>query len=528
MKINHPITQVERFLEAGKPIVTKTDLKGKITYANESFISISGFTREELIGSSHNIVRHPDMPPEAFADLWKTIATNQPWRGLVKNRAKNGDFYWVDAYVTPITENGRTIGYVSVRNTPNRNDIDATESLYRQIRNQTASFPTTKFQKPVTSLSTPAWSIAAIIALLSVVGAIIGGGIGIGCSLAASVATLISAWNFQKIIASAQVLSNAIATMDEGQFEKSTHRQGSGLDQLFMQMEALRIHFRAIFADVLVSTNNVDLKSEQLDDAMQGILSASTEQGERMMQIAAAMEQMSVSISEITHNTELNLEAVQKTKTTAQESMKSMAAGIESSHKVVEVVRNTKEIIAEVNTSVVRIGNITKMIKEIAEQTNMLALNAAIEAARAGEQGRGFSVVADEVRKLAERTATSTREITEAVEDIVKQANSAVVTMDSAASDVGHSTAKIEESNRCLQQIWDASQEAARLAGEITDMLSQQSAASHEVAHNMEVISATVDSNTTNTRKIGHTAHQLRATTRELRLLVEHLEGALR
>ncbi|MES2355859.1 MAG: PAS domain-containing protein [Pseudomonadota bacterium] len=88
MKINHPITQTERFLERGKPIVTKTDLKGKVTYANESFINISGFTRQELIGSSHNIVRHHEMPPETFADLWSTIAAGQLWRGLVKNRAK--------------------------------------------------------------------------------------------------------------------------------------------------------------------------------------------------------------------------------------------------------------------------------------------------------------------------------------------------------------------------------------------------------------------------------------------------------
>ncbi len=93
MKTNLPITQTERFLEPGKPIVTKTDLKGRITYANESFINISGFTAEELIGASHNVVRHPDMPPSAFGDLWDTVKAGEPWRGLVKNRAKNGDFY---------------------------------------------------------------------------------------------------------------------------------------------------------------------------------------------------------------------------------------------------------------------------------------------------------------------------------------------------------------------------------------------------------------------------------------------------
>ncbi|MCW5627203.1 MAG: PAS domain-containing protein, partial [Burkholderiales bacterium] len=104
MRVNQPVTTIEQFLEPGKPIVTKTGLDGKILYANESFVKISGFTREELIGADHNIVRHPDMPPAAFADLWRTVRAGQPWRGLVKNRTKTGDFYWVEAFVTPITE----------------------------------------------------------------------------------------------------------------------------------------------------------------------------------------------------------------------------------------------------------------------------------------------------------------------------------------------------------------------------------------------------------------------------------------
>ena len=121
MKINHPVTSNELFLDPQRPIVTKTDLKGAITYANRAFIEISGFDEHELLGVNHNIVvRHPDMPPEAFADLWETVKVGKPWRGLVKNRAKNGDFYWVEAYVTPITVQGVVQGYVSVRSAPSR------------------------------------------------------------------------------------------------------------------------------------------------------------------------------------------------------------------------------------------------------------------------------------------------------------------------------------------------------------------------------------------------------------------------
>src|SRR5574338_599710 len=143
VKNNLPVTQREVFLQPGRPIVTKTDLKGRITYANESFIDISGFSRDELIGASHNIVRHPDMPPEAFEDLWNTVKRGQPWRGLVKNRSKNGDHYWVEAFVTPIASDGRCVGYQSVRNVPDRNEVKAAEALYARVRNKSARFPYT-------------------------------------------------------------------------------------------------------------------------------------------------------------------------------------------------------------------------------------------------------------------------------------------------------------------------------------------------------------------------------------------------
>jgi aerotaxis receptor len=143
MRLNTPVTNRERLLEPGKPIVTKTDLDGKILYANESFVAMSGFSRDELIGADHNIVRHPDMPPAAFEDLWRTVRAGQPWRGLVKNRCKNGDFYWVEAYVTPILANGRTTGYMSVRNAPARSEVEGAEALYAGVRANARKLPPT-------------------------------------------------------------------------------------------------------------------------------------------------------------------------------------------------------------------------------------------------------------------------------------------------------------------------------------------------------------------------------------------------
>jgi methyl-accepting chemotaxis protein len=134
MKINLPVTQHEVELNDTSQIVSKTDLKGKITFVNRDFIEISGFAEEELIGQSHNIVRHPDMPPEGFADLWNTVKTGKPWIGIVKNRCKNGDFYWVEAVVSPISEGGQVVGFISVRKKPTRQQIEGAMSYHRVIK----------------------------------------------------------------------------------------------------------------------------------------------------------------------------------------------------------------------------------------------------------------------------------------------------------------------------------------------------------------------------------------------------------
>jgi methyl-accepting chemotaxis protein len=134
MRTNTPVTNVEYELREDSSIVSKTDLKGIITYVNPDFIEASGFTEQELIGQPHNLLRHPDMPEEAFADMWKMLKAGKPWTGIVKNRRKNGDHYWVIANATPIFEGGNCVGYMSVRSKPTRQVIEAHEAVYRLFR----------------------------------------------------------------------------------------------------------------------------------------------------------------------------------------------------------------------------------------------------------------------------------------------------------------------------------------------------------------------------------------------------------
>ena len=133
MRTNLPVTQREFPFPEGRALVSTTDLKGRILHCNDVFVAVSGFSREELIGRPHNLIRHPDMPAEAFRDLWATVQAGRPWSGLVKNRRKDGDHYWVMANVTPLLRDGQPAGYLSVRSQPTREQVRAAETLYARM-----------------------------------------------------------------------------------------------------------------------------------------------------------------------------------------------------------------------------------------------------------------------------------------------------------------------------------------------------------------------------------------------------------
>jgi len=144
MRNNQPVTQIEHKIQADDILVSRTDLKGRIVYVNKSFCDIAGFSADELKDKAHNLVRHPDMPAAAFQDLWDTIAEEKPWTGVVKNRCKNGDYYWVVANVSPeYNASGQMSGYISVRTEATQAQIDAADQLYRDVNAGKATLPST-------------------------------------------------------------------------------------------------------------------------------------------------------------------------------------------------------------------------------------------------------------------------------------------------------------------------------------------------------------------------------------------------
>jgi len=147
MKHHLPVTDQEVRMKDGDFLVSTTNIHGKITNVNRAFVEISGYSRAELIGQAHSIIRHPDMPGAAFEDLWSVIESDKTWNGLVKNRTKEGDFYWVEANVTPIKEKGELTGYMSVRTCPNQSDVDAASQLYHQLNQGTANLKPKGFER---------------------------------------------------------------------------------------------------------------------------------------------------------------------------------------------------------------------------------------------------------------------------------------------------------------------------------------------------------------------------------------------
>lgn len=167
MKINHPVTDHEVMMKPGTILVTRTNLKGIITYANDAFIEISGFSKDELIGSNHNIVRHPDMPPAAFEDMWMCLNAGRPWSAPVKNRTKKGDYYWVEANVTPVFKSGKFHEYLSVRYSPSREQIIKADALYQKLNANKATIRPTGLAAVIKKIQEMGlWKKAGIICIV--------------------------------------------------------------------------------------------------------------------------------------------------------------------------------------------------------------------------------------------------------------------------------------------------------------------------------------------------------------------------
>lgn len=456
-------------------LVSTTDLYGTITYANDNFCRIAGYSESELVGQPHNIVRHPDMPKAAFADLWQKLKRGDSWRGMVKNRCKNGDYYWVDAYVTPLCQGNEIIGYQSVRCKPSQAQKQAADSLYQAI-NQGKKL--SEFQTNGTAKQ----AVAAGLTLLS-------------CILAAVFISPLAA-----IFPLALMLGLIVVFFDEffkipAEIAKIKQKYDSPSRFLFAGKGVVALlsypflmstaKVRTILGRSHDSGKELLGLAEQLQEKSTASLTGLVEENSQLQQLATAITQMSTTVDDVSRSTNTahdKVVVIQNECTQAIDVISNSQTKISHLASEVETAATTA---GELVTDADRIANIMAEIEGIADQTNLLALNAAIEAARAGEQGRGFAVVAEEVRALASRTQMATEQIRGSVAELqatLKHWSQVMLTSKEEAESCNQDATQAKVS---MDNIIELMNEMSDLTAQIATATEEQSVVANEISQNV-------------------------------------------
>ncbi|HEC30184.1 MAG TPA: PAS domain-containing methyl-accepting chemotaxis protein [Gammaproteobacteria bacterium] len=466
MKINRPVTGREIDYSDGIEITSITDMKGIITSANHDFIHLSGYSWEELEGKNHNIIRHPDMPPEAFNMLWDNLKAGKPWMGLVKNRSKNGDHYWVNAYASPRYEGGNVTSYQSVRVKPRVEWVKRADKLYAKImagksdddKRRSKMDKVTLSRFPF-SFTTKMMALFAGILAVTLGSLAVGGQLSlVGAGIAMVVGGVVGSLLVYSALAHLRHLSAECHKMADDPLAQFIYTGRT--DELGQLEYALTYNIerqRTAIVRVKESAEVLEKTSTEIANGNMDLSQRTEEQASSLQETAASMEEMSSTVKQSAANAHQADELAQTTFKHAEESG--------------AVVTRAIDAMGEINTSSKKIAAIIGVIDEIAFQTNLLALNAAVEAARAGEQGRGFAVVAAEVRNLAGRSAESAKEIAGLINESV--------------ANVERGAALVEKSGESLDDIVNGVQK-------VTGIVSAMANSSQELATGIEQVNKSV------------------------------------
>ncbi len=474
----------ERTFGSDDILLSTTQLDSTIKYANPTFCDVSGFTLEELQGNYHNMVRHKDMPKQAFKDMWEHLKAGKAWMGPVKNSCKNGDYYWVNAYVTPIkNEQGEVFEFQSVRTQPSRQLVETATQTYQALNNnekvKLSNYDTSAFMFGFTLLS-------AVIALLGVVMP------AYATWFAATIAllgfpTAIMVYRWRNDYTA--MINRARKAFDNPLMARlySNTRDVVAYANLALCMREAEV--KAVAGRTQDASQDISDSAHQAKAIGQSVTQVLSAQKEQIEYIATAINQLSQTITEIAQlvvktSDESNASSVQAT-----QGLSVVEQTVSAIQQLAEQLGSAQLTVTELVEEVRNIETVSNEISSIADQTNLLALNAAIEAARAGEQGRGFSVVAEEVRALAARTQGCTEQINQRLEMLEAQSDRAKEAM-GLGSELSESCVKLSgETGESLSSITSNIQSLASMSEQIATAVEEQSTVADSVNQNMLDIS---------------------------------------